>query len=82
MLPLIEPMRTILCDKEKFEWTDKIRHSLETVKNLIAEYIILTFFDLNKQTVATTPDSNCSIFGVLSQILNDQETVIVCRKHS
>ena len=75
---MVEPLRALLRNDEKFVWSKLVQHSFESVKNAIAQSPILGMYDPNLYVTLTTDASAYGLGAVLTQVKNGEEITIQC----
>ena len=75
---VVEPLRALLRGDEVFNWTSEVHESFTKVKTLIGNFVTLTLFDPECDTIVTTDASGYGISGVMSQIHDGKECIVAC----
>ena len=74
---LINPFRDLLSSKNKFIWSDDHRCAFKTLKEKLANYILLSHYRHDLPFILQTDASKSGISAVLYQINEDGEQIII-----
>jgi len=77
MATVIKPMTDLLRKGKKFRWESQEQESFNKIKELIGERIQRSIPDFNLPFILRTDASDYGISGVLSQLINDEEQIIM-----
>jgi hypothetical protein len=73
---VVEPLRVLMRNGSKFDWTTEADTRFNLVKKLVGGNVTLSMFDPDLDVIVTTDASQYGLGGVLSQIRDGQEIPI------